>query len=262
MLRHRRWGGTEESFANGGKYVHLTRPADPNSADNQVEGPALIFYEGAGTSQAQFDRIALVAEPITNVYPTVPAECAVDELGPLSAQSPQNTPCITNADCQGSRTCKVNANPTPNECVGFAGAACCSHASPGACVNDGHCSTCNPHGGDGHTFRLRSKLYPTMYVVPSTSVGAVGDGARLVFSNAPSASGADGSLSGAWTMMEKPDHFGFLSPYDALKPDGCVRQIAMHPGTRAHEDLLHVDASTWPSFYLPASPPRSILRDC
>ena len=77
-----------------------------------------------------------------------------------------------------------------------------------------------PHGGDGHTFRMRSKLYPSMYVVPSTTSGTVGDGTPLVFSDSPSASGADGSLLGAWTMLEKPDHYNVLSPYDELRPDG------------------------------------------
>jgi hypothetical protein len=222
VLRHRRWGGTEEQFPTGGKYVHPTRSADPNAASNQAEGPGLMFYEGRGSTQAMFDRIALVAEPIAGAYPPIPEECAVDELGHFYGPNP-HTPCSSDAQCQGARVCVYNAGLTANECVGYAGAACCAHASPGACTNDGQCSACNPHGGDGHTFRMRSKLYPTMYVVPSTLNGApVDDGTGLVMSNAPEASGAaGGSLLGAWTMIEKPDHGGVLATHH-LRPDGCA----------------------------------------
>ena len=35
-----------------------------------------------------------------------------------------------------------------------------------------------------------------------------------------SRSGADGSLLGAFTMIEKPDATNYLHPYDQLRPDG------------------------------------------
>ena len=144
---------------------------------------------------SSFERLALIAEPLPSSpfeshVPIgqwddnrggVPYECGVDEHGYHYGPN-AHTSCVLDTDCQGARICDAGV------CTGYAGAACCAHASPGACVQDGYCSTCNPHGGEGHTFRMRSKQYPTMYVVPSERYGPMHDGSSLVFSDSPSAS--------------------------------------------------------------------------
>ena len=148
---------------------------DPNHPANGIEGPALVFSNGHGHTGADFERLALIAEPLDDVHPTVPSSCHVQEailsIDPSDAVAMAVARCTSDADCQGNRTC--DATLSPASCAGHAGAACCSHVSPGACLaNDGYCSVCMPStvpgeslaigSGDGHTFRLRSKQFPTM----------------------------------------------------------------------------------------------------
>ena len=220
MLRHKRWAGTVENFPTGGKHVHSEQAPDPSLPRNRIEGPALTFEEGAGSSTDQFDRIALVAEPISS-RPPIPASCNIDEA---VRHTGVPTTCSASSQCQGNRTCSGGGT-----CSGHAGAACCAHASPGACLpSDGLCSVCEPGGGHGHTFRIRSKFYPSMYVIPSVLSGGSAEGVHLVFSSTASASGADGSLDGAFTQIEKPDWFGDLAPMRALVPDGAHAHAHVH----------------------------------
>ncbi|KOO26581.1 hypothetical protein Ctob_011802, partial [Chrysochromulina tobinii] len=189
----------------------------------------LIFNVGAGQTTSQFNTLALVAEPLADVPPTVPPSCNVQEAiltaDPADPTFNVSVTCASNAECQGARTC-VNTGGI-FRCTGHASAACCSHVNTGAClITDPYCSVCMPSlaigGGDGHTFRLRSKLYPTMYVVASPSAGGVVAGVQLVFSDDPALTGAgDGaSAVGAWTMIEKPDFFFNLAPSNQYVPDG------------------------------------------
>ena len=135
----------------------------------------LVFNVGAGQT-TQFNTLALVAEPLADVPPTVPPSCNVQEAiltaDPADPTFNVSVTCASNAECQGARTC-VNTGGILR-CTGHASAACCSHVNSGACLStDPYCSVCMPSlavgGSDGHTFRLRSKLYPTMYVVASPS---------------------------------------------------------------------------------------------
>ena len=182
MLRHKRWGGTAETYASGGMYLHPRYPPDPTLAANAIEGPQLAFFDGPTRSDPdEFERLALVAEPLPDVYPPILSECAVDEHGYFYGPN-AHTACAADDECQGARTCNTGT------CTGFAGAACCAHASPGSCSADGLCAVCNPHGGEGHTFRMRSKRFPTMYVVPSTRFGPLQQDTTLVYDDSPAAS--------------------------------------------------------------------------
>ena len=131
VVRHKRWGGTEENFPTGGMFVHPEYPPDPDLPANSIEGPALAFRDGAGTELSAFDLLALVAEPIADAHPPVPPSCDVKEAILNGAAA---TACTLNSECQGNRTCGSGS------CSGFAGAACCAHVSPGACLaTDGYC---------------------------------------------------------------------------------------------------------------------------
>lgn len=59
-----------------------------------------------------------------------------------------------------------------------------------------------------------------MYVVPSYAYGPLANGTSLVLSKTPTANGADGSLLGVFTMLEKPDFYNTLAPFDQLRTDG------------------------------------------
>ena len=133
VVRHKRWAGTAENFDTGGAFVHPEHPPDPNLPANSIEGPALAFRDGAGTDLSAFDLLALVAEPIADAHPPVPPSCDVEEAILNGAAA---TACTLNSECQGNRTCGSGGT-----CAGFAGAACCAHVSPGACLaTDGYCN--------------------------------------------------------------------------------------------------------------------------
>ena len=106
-------------------------------------------------------------------------------------------------------------------CTGTAGAACCAHASPGACIEDGFCSACRPDGGRGHTFLLRSKNRPSLYLQPETSAS---NNVALWLANYTGADDSDAARGAAmgFSMIERHDASSVLLPYTNNVPNGAM----------------------------------------
>eukprot|EP00966_Prymnesium_polylepis_P005861 133678-Prymnesium_polylepis.1 len=70
-------------------------------------GVPLHFADGLGPGRENFEENALLAIPLDDVHPPIPAACAWDEWGDSQSvgQAPHN--CSTDAQCQGSRRCVV-----------------------------------------------------------------------------------------------------------------------------------------------------------